>query len=297
MRSKAIDAWVDEWEITPGDSLIDKIFEEGIGNAQAMIVVVSDKSVNKPWVREELNAGAVRRINNKSKLIPVVIGDVTDEAIPEILKSIVWERINDINSYDTELDRIVRAIYGYQEKPPIGKPPAYIQHRIDNLLRLTEIDTLVLKLCCEDLIQNGDTLINYVGHQRVFEQTQSIEIGEQDVLESIEILEDKGYLDVTTLWGGSIAMMEVTNRGFKEYARSYIPNYDDIYRAVALEIVNRDANDVETIAKAIEQPAVVVEHVLNELDSRHLLKVKRYLSEGVVVDAVPPGLKRWLQEQ
>ena len=297
MRSKAIDAWVDEWEITPGDSLIDKIFEEGIGNAQAMIVVVSDKSVNKPWVREELNAGAVRRINNKSKLIPVVIGDVTDEAIPEILKSIVWERINDINNYDTELDRIVRAIYGHQEKPPIGKPPAYIQHRIDNLLGLTEIDTLVLKLCCEDLIQNGDTLINSVGHQRVFEQTQSIEIGEQDVLESIEILEDKGYLDVTTLWGGSIAMMEVTNRGFKEYAQSYIPNYDDIYRAVALEIVNRDANDVETIAKAIEQPAVVVEHVLNELDSRHLLKVKRYLSEGVVVDAVPPGLKRWLQEQ
>lgn len=281
----------------PGDSLVDKIFEEGIGNAQAMIVVVSDKSVNKSWVREELNAGVVRRINNKSKLIPVVIGDVTNEAIPEILKSIVWERINDINSYDTELDRIVRAIYGHQEKPPIGEPPAYTQHRIDYLPGLTEIDTLVLKLCCEDLIQNSDTLIDNVWPQRVFDQTQTMEIGEQDVLESIKFLDEKEYLDVTTNWEGTILQMTVTDQGFKVYARSYIPDLDGIYRAVALEIANRDAKDVETIAKAIEQPAVVVEHVLNELDSRNLLKVQRYLNEGVIIDDISAGLKRWLQEQ
>lgn len=297
LRSKGIEAWVDEWEIMPGDSLVDKIFEEGIGNAEAMIVVVSDSSVSKPWVREELNAGVVRRISNQSKLIPVVIGDVTNADIPESLRPIVWERIGNIDSYDTELDRIVRSIYGHQEKPSIGELPAYAQHRIDRLPGLNDTDTLVLKLCCEDLIQNGNTLIDNVWHQGVFEQAQSMEIGEQDVLESVEILADKGYLDVTIPWGGNIAMMKVTDRGFKVYARSYIPDYDNIYRAVALEIVNRDAKDVGTIAKAIEQPAVVVEHVLNELDSRNLLKIQRYLSEGVVIETVRPGLKRWLQEQ
>ena len=30
LRAQGIDAWVDEWEIVPGDSLIDKIFEEGL---------------------------------------------------------------------------------------------------------------------------------------------------------------------------------------------------------------------------------------------------------------------------
>ncbi len=162
LREKGIEAWVDEWEIMPGDSLVDKIFEEGVGNAQAMIVVVSDNSVSKPWVREELNAGVVRRINNQSKLIPVVIGKVTKEEIPESLKAIVWERIADVNSYDAELDRIVRTVYGYREKPPVGKPPAYTQYSIDSLPGLTELDTLVLKICCEDLIQNSDTVIDVV---------------------------------------------------------------------------------------------------------------------------------------
>ena len=30
LRSKGIDAWVDSWEMLPGDSLVDKIFNEGL---------------------------------------------------------------------------------------------------------------------------------------------------------------------------------------------------------------------------------------------------------------------------
>jgi len=30
LRQQGIDAWLDKWEMSPGDSLIDKIFEEGI---------------------------------------------------------------------------------------------------------------------------------------------------------------------------------------------------------------------------------------------------------------------------
>jgi hypothetical protein len=75
LRAKGIDAWLDKWEILPGDSLVDKIFEEGIKDAHAVIVVISSHSVNKPWVREELNAAVVKRINGLSKLIPVVIDD------------------------------------------------------------------------------------------------------------------------------------------------------------------------------------------------------------------------------
>ncbi|WP_232414365.1 toll/interleukin-1 receptor domain-containing protein [Leptospira kirschneri] len=50
LRSKGIDAWLDKWEMRPGD----RIFEEGIKNADAFIIVLSKNSVNKPWVREEL---------------------------------------------------------------------------------------------------------------------------------------------------------------------------------------------------------------------------------------------------
>jgi hypothetical protein len=52
--------WFDEWEILPGDSLEEKVFDEGLKNADTMVIVLSGNSVDKPWVREELNAGRMR---------------------------------------------------------------------------------------------------------------------------------------------------------------------------------------------------------------------------------------------
>jgi len=60
LRKIGIDAWLDKWEMLPGDSLVDKIFEEGIKDAEAFIVILSKNSILKPWVREELNAGFVK---------------------------------------------------------------------------------------------------------------------------------------------------------------------------------------------------------------------------------------------
>ena len=62
LRKKGIDPWVDKLKILPGDSLVDKIFEEGIKNAEAILIVLSQSSVQKKWVREELNASVVKRI-------------------------------------------------------------------------------------------------------------------------------------------------------------------------------------------------------------------------------------------
>lgn len=61
LRQRGVDAWVDRWEITAGDSLVDKTFEEGLKNASAVIVVLSHISIQKRWVREELDASVVAR--------------------------------------------------------------------------------------------------------------------------------------------------------------------------------------------------------------------------------------------
>src|SRR5262245_4218713 len=63
LRENGVDAWLDQWEMKPGDSLVDRIFEEGLKSAQAVIIVLSAVSVTKPWVREELNNSVVSRIN------------------------------------------------------------------------------------------------------------------------------------------------------------------------------------------------------------------------------------------
>lgn len=66
LRENGVDAWLDHWEMLPGDSLVDKIFEEGLKSANAVIMVLSKYSVSKPWVSEELNASMVSRISNRT---------------------------------------------------------------------------------------------------------------------------------------------------------------------------------------------------------------------------------------
>lgn len=61
LRGRGVDAWVDQWEMMPGDSLVRKIFCEGIQNAEAFIIVLSKNSVQKKWVKEELDLAVVKK--------------------------------------------------------------------------------------------------------------------------------------------------------------------------------------------------------------------------------------------
>ncbi len=295
LRSKGIEAWVDEWEIVPGDSLVDKIFEEGISEAQAMIVVVSEHSVNKRWVREELNAGVVRRINNASKLIPVVIGEVDESQMPESLKAVVWERIKDLDSYDAELERVVRAIYDHRQKPPLGPAPAYAQITIDTIPGLTETDSLVLRVCCEAQLQE-ESIRAIFNPSTILERTEAMELPQDEVLETLEVLGNRGYLKLNTSSEGHVLALRVTDYGFGEYARSYVPDYDAVLRSVALQLVNHGKNNSQEIVEALDQPAVLVEHLLNVLANKGYIGARTFDGGLMFIYEVSPELKRFLRE-
>ncbi len=295
LRSKGIEAWVDEWEIVPGDSLVDKIFEEGIGEAQAMIVVVSEHSVSKRWVREELNAGVVRRINNASKLIPIVIGDVGESQMPESLKAVVWERVKDLNNYDAELEHVVKAIYDHREKPPLGPAPAYAQIAIDTIPGLTETDSLVLKVCCEAQLQEH-SIRSILRPRTVFERTEAMELPEDEVLETLEVLDNRGYLKVNKTAEGHLFTLMVTDDGFGEYARVHIPDYESVFRSVALQLVNHGKNNSRKIVEALDQPAVLVEHLLNVLANKGYIEAQTFDGGLMSIYKVSPELKRMLRE-
>lgn len=74
MLSKhGIMSWVDEAEILPGDSLIDKI-SDAIDKLDFVIAVISSNSIDSGWVRQELEWALTKEINNKKiTVIPVLI--------------------------------------------------------------------------------------------------------------------------------------------------------------------------------------------------------------------------------
>jgi hypothetical protein len=60
LRGKGVDAWLDKWEMQPGDSLVDKIFEEGIKYADVFVIILSHNSVNKPWIKVDATISVKR---------------------------------------------------------------------------------------------------------------------------------------------------------------------------------------------------------------------------------------------
>jgi 2-deoxy-D-gluconate 3-dehydrogenase len=156
LREAAVDAWVDLWEMLPGDSLAQKIFEEGLGGADAVIAVVSENSVESRWVAEELNTAKVLQIEDEVRLVPVLLGSVDGGRVPMVLRSSAWVRVEDPQSYDAELERVVAAIYGQTDRPPLGEPLAYATSPFRTVPGLTRTDSLVLKILGDLALERRD---------------------------------------------------------------------------------------------------------------------------------------------
>ena len=111
LHDEGEDVWWDRWEILAGDSLIDKIFEEGLSQATAFVVVLSPESVRSKWVRQELDVATVRKIEGITKIIPVVIGDAE---IPSALRALLW--IDMRQNFEEGVQKIINSVHGTTEK-------------------------------------------------------------------------------------------------------------------------------------------------------------------------------------
>lgn len=286
LRMKGIDVWLDKWEILPGDSLVDKLFEEGLKGAEAVLIVISAVSVTKPWVRQELNTAIVNRITRQTKVIPVVL-DKAD--VPEALRSLVWESIPDLDDYAAPLDRIVAAIHGHREKPKLGKAPDYLKER--PVPGLHPSDSRVLRVIYEDAIQR-----NYpIWSPEEFSQRLE-DLSQEAMLDSLEILEEHGYIKIKRLMGGlprGIGIIQPTLNGFMVFARANLIEIEELIRKVALAVLNEDLDSASMIADATHIAPFVVDNLLDLFASRGWLKISNTLADKHVY-SLSPSMKRAL---
>ena len=120
MLGLGIDAQVDKWEFNAGDCWTEKIYSM-IGQADAVVVVLSKNSINAEWVREEINAALVQRVKRGMGLLPVILDGLKSDDIPQALHHIQWVRVNAGDSAGAA-DQINRAMRGLRNprKPTLG---------------------------------------------------------------------------------------------------------------------------------------------------------------------------------
>lgn len=69
------DTWYDEWELLPGDSIVERV-EAAISTTDVLLVLLSRNSVDFQCVRRELSAGLARQLSGSGVLvIPVILDD------------------------------------------------------------------------------------------------------------------------------------------------------------------------------------------------------------------------------
>ena len=309
LRASGINAWLDKWEIQPGDSLVDKVFEAGIRAAQIVIIILSRNSIKKPWVKAEVEASIMKRIEEGIRIIPIVLDDLVGGEIPTALKPLLYVRIPNLQNYDAELKRIIDTIYGYSNKPALGSAPAYIQNPIEQIPGLSRTDSLLLKMAGDKAMENGDGF--GIQTSEMLSQAAQQGISPYQFYESLTLLGDSHYLELTRssytepsdlklreMVRGGVPFFSVTIDGFEKYAKAYIPEYMAIVRDVHLQIVNEGKSDSASMAEAIEQPLLVVEHVLERLDRSGDISLLREFNGGITMRFINPSprLRRRLDQ-
>lgn len=107
LQERDVRVWVDYAEVRPGDNIMQRIFDDGIGQADAVIVVLSRHSGTSRWMRAEISAAFTRWIVDGTRLVAVCL----DQApVPPALATLLYVEIDPAADWSAEFERIMWAL-------------------------------------------------------------------------------------------------------------------------------------------------------------------------------------------
>ena len=101
-----------------GDQTRRQKVDEGIGGCTHFLVLLTKQSIDKEWVKIEMDAGFVRKLKGKCRFIPVR-HKLSGNRLPPTLEGLLSP---EIESGDN-IGKLINDIHGVSEKPPLGKRP------------------------------------------------------------------------------------------------------------------------------------------------------------------------------
>lgn len=271
LRSDGVDAWVDYWEILPGDGLTQKIFDEGIKDCEAFVVVLSTLSVVKPWVREELDAAFAMRIERSTRLIAVRLDDCE---VPVVLKSRLWIDMSRDGENEAAYRRLLNAIHIKHDRPPLGADPFADVSTVDS--KQTPDEAIVMRLFLSDALA-GDPR---KGLSPTYIASKC-ELSIPAVLEAVEVLESDRDLDVQRFKSGDFHAV-VTPSGWQRHAALVGVDADEDARVILAAVASSGASNGETLMESTGLSASRVVLGVRLAEALGHVQVVRVLGPGVL---------------
>lgn len=283
LMADSIDVWFDEWEIKLGDSLVKKIFAEGIDQCDIFMIILSKNSINKKWVQEELDSAVVKRVEEKTRIIPIIIDQSIE--VPSPLRHLKWIQILDIENYKDEYRTILNDVSEHNTKPKLGKKPGFSQDNQTDT-GLNEIESSVLSIIGNKFYAK-DTLSMFVPVSDIYPESDQQSISRERVIEVVEILESYGAVKITRLSGGEDGyLIRLTPHGFVVYSVNNIDDYESKILDVVSAIVNHKYKTNKEIREHVNVEFIVINALLVHFGNLDYLHITELNQEMIMINKI-----------
>jgi hypothetical protein len=224
LMKQGIKIWIDQFDLLPGDSLIQKIFSEGLAQSKFFLIVLSPASAASKWVKEELDAAMIAKIQGVTRIIPII---KEPSEIPVPLRSLLYVDLS--REYDEGIRKLVQTMHGVFDKPSVGALPKYISDLKQSVGGLSKIATTL-----------GASMLTRADDQRGYEPQMSAQdlalsfpsLTPEEINDGIEELESFGLVKAHKVIGNApyyFAFVIATYAlflHFKDEGMAYDPEQD-----------------------------------------------------------------------
>ena len=239
-----IDTFFDEREIHPGDSIRQRI-DQGLEECSHFIILATNISIEKEWVKSEIDGVYRRKIEGQCRLIPLRHG-LDARRLPPSLGSL---HAPALENFDKDIAALVHSIYDISRKPALGQPPDLIKRTIPGgSIGVSAAAEALIRLCMENT-EHGDSHDPQLNEELITSETG---LGKDDIVDAVEELEAGGFVRPLRHLGdggiGYVAPSASLYTKFDKYFNDWNPEEDALQIAAAL-INDTCSGDVVQLAQ------------------------------------------------
>lgn len=284
-----ITAEADPWQLGSRDSLIDRIFSEGLKGSLAFIVILSRFNSSHEWTQFELEESVVDRIEAVSRFVVILLDSTPAPGeLPARVRVFDVKQPGDLMEISTILQELA-PILTIGRKTSAAAPARGEPDKPELFIPgLEATETTLLALACRSAIENNSLLVKAEDISRL---ATPMELEPGAFRLALEALDSASYIKAKRANGGQISVVEVERRSFGSYMNHILEDFDEVVGDLADEIIG-GVRDNETLVERSQLPPLVVTYILDELDATGQITVIRQMKGNRRIKRISPEFRK-----
>lgn len=227
LNRRGINVWFDKYELKVGDSLRQKIFDEGIDKSDFVVVVFSKASLRNNWVQREMNAAFALEMRKREVCILPILLDVEYAEVPSFLADI--KMANFTNNYKDGLIELISAILNKN----VLNPEDVYKFEKDNVVSIVDREDMGTISTGVIIDQDGLIMACNLCRDYISEDILSVHFHNGISFNEVKIVDHLGASDI------SLMKINGTNLSYSHIGNSDLVKVDDQVIVLLHPDVNR----------------------------------------------------------